>query len=400
MLDRRPRIALLLNLQWPYKRHTGVFAGTQRYAQEQGWESIIDEYAAENLAQDRPGKARYDGVIARANSRLADRAERLGVPVVNVWLTSPVWRRLPGVFPDFVASGRLRAEHLLARGLRRFAIMEREDRGAKTEATAFRERVSEAGFECMGVKLPLDPTRTYAAQVRSERKIEQWMERWEPPIGVFVSGDTMGRLVAQMAQRRGYRVPQDVAIIAGANEEAICEHPRPSLTSIEFGHDRIGYEAARMLDQLMASKDKRRGAARVAPTRLFLPPLGVVVRESTDFVAVDDVLVADALAYIAANCHRRMGQADVARAVSTESRTLQRRFQKVLGRPIAATIRQARLERAKRELVQSERPLDQIARSAGFSHAMRMYDVFRRELGISPSDYRKQRRQVVGKRAT
>ncbi len=36
----------MLELDWPYKRHAGVFAGTQQYAQEQGWESVIDEYAA------------------------------------------------------------------------------------------------------------------------------------------------------------------------------------------------------------------------------------------------------------------------------------------------------------------------------------------------------------------
>ena len=43
------RVALMLELKWPYKRHVGVFAGTQRYAQQQGWDSIIDEYVAENL---------------------------------------------------------------------------------------------------------------------------------------------------------------------------------------------------------------------------------------------------------------------------------------------------------------------------------------------------------------
>ncbi len=43
------RIALMLDLEWPYKRHVGIFTGTQRYAQEHGWESTVDEYADDTL---------------------------------------------------------------------------------------------------------------------------------------------------------------------------------------------------------------------------------------------------------------------------------------------------------------------------------------------------------------
>ena len=106
---------------------------------------------------------------------------------------------------------------------------------------------------------------------------------------------------------------------------------------------------------------------------------------------MNDELVAAALVFIAANSHRRIGQNDVSRAVSAETRTLQNRFRKVLDRPIATVIRQVRIERAKRELVQSNRTLKQIARDVGFGEPVRMNEVFRRELGATPSQYRKQR---------
>jgi len=97
------------------------------------------------------------------------------------------------------------------------------------------------------------------------------------------------------------------------------------------------------------------------------------------------------LEFIAANSHRRIGQDDVSKAVGAETRTLQNRFRKVLDRPIVAEIRRVRIERAKRELVQSKRPLSEIAHDVGFGEAMRMYEVFRRELGVTPGQYRKQR---------
>jgi len=82
----------------------------------------------------------------------------------------------------------------------------------------------------------------------------------------------------------------------------------------------------------------------------------------------------------------------VAAAVSTGARTLQNRFRETLDHPIATVIRQVRIDRANRELTQTNKSMATIARDIGFSSAERLNEVFRRELGISPSQYRKQRR--------
>jgi transcriptional regulator GlxA family with amidase domain len=81
----------------------------------------------------------------------------------------------------------------------------------------------------------------------------------------------------------------------------------------------------------------------------------------------------------------------VAAEVKTETRTLQRRFRQYLDRPIATEIRRVRIERAKRQLAQGKQNMKEIARDVGFGEAMRMYEIFRRELGVTPSEYRRQR---------
>ncbi|MCA9245554.1 MAG: substrate-binding domain-containing protein [Planctomycetales bacterium] len=397
MAKKPRRVAVMLDLRWALKRHTEVFSGMQRFAQAHTWESIVDEFADRTLSEQR-GAVPYDGIVARANKSLAKMARRLDVPLVNVWFTSPARKELPGVFPDYAAAARMRAEHLLARGLRSFAVLARVDRGAKIEAAAFRETVQDAGCQCIFETLPLDPVGNYTIWQKSRARVNAWMNRWQPPIGVFVHADDVGRWVAQMCLQRGWRIPQDVALISGANEETYCLHPRPSLSSIERGFDRVGYEAARLLEQLMDERASGRNrSAASAPEHIFVAPQALVVRESTDFFAVDDPLVAAALEFISAHSHRRIGQNDVSRAVSAETRTLQSRFRKVLDRPIVAVIRQVRIERAKRELVQSNLSLRQIARDVGFGESARMNDVFRRELGVSPGEYRKQRQLNHGR---
>lgn len=382
--DKPRRVAFKLDLEWPYKRHVNVFAGAQRFAEEHGWESTIDEFVAEKLPATRSEAIPYDGVIGRVTQKLADRAGQLGIPVVNVWLSSPLWLRLPSVFPDFAAVGHLRAEHMLARGLRRFVVLGHNGRGSKTHTEAIQAAIRNRGFPCEVTNLSLHPNKNFASWQKFETAIEQSMRHWQLPIGVFAHLDGVGRLVAQMSRQKGWRVPHDVAIIAGMNEEVICELPRPSLTSVEFGFERIGYEAARLLGQLMDGQ-----TPPLEP--ILVPPQSLVVRESTDFHAVEDPLIAKALAFIANRSDDPIGAQNVADAVDTGLRTLQRHFQEHLGRAIGSEIQYVRLERAKRELIQSDRPIKEIAQDVGFGRAMRMYEVFRRELGLTPREYRKER---------
>jgi LacI family transcriptional regulator len=378
------RVAIMLDLSWPYKRHADIFAGTQLYAQEHGWQSIIDEYASDTLSNSSVGKAPYDGVIARANQLLFKESRRLQVPIVNVWASSPVYAQLPSVHPDFALMGEQCAEHLLSRGFRNFAaIAPPKSHAQELVVEAFTKVVTATGFHCSADRILQNPHKSLSSWRSTDLAIHSYVDKWSIPIGVYVFSEVVGRMVAQACRQRGLRVPVDVAIIAGQNEVTLCEHPQPSLTSVELGFERVGYEAARLLHELMDDKPP--------PTHpILLPPTGLVVRESTDFYSVSDSQVAAALQFIAANSHRRIGPNEVARAVHAETRTLQNRFGKMLGRPIATEIRRVRLERAKRELTQSNKPISQIARDVGFGKIMRMYDVFRRELGVSPGQYRKQ----------
>jgi LacI family transcriptional regulator len=384
-MDPKRRVAINLELSYALKRHTGIFAGTQRYASECGrWECVVDEFAADTLSLHLPARRPYDGVIARATKDLAEWALRRKVPLVNVWMSSPV-RDLPGVFPDWVALGRLRAEHLLARGFRRFACLSfRNDRADSLVAASFREVVKEAGFSCTAAMI----SHTYHDSAKKWRQaqdiIAAWMEDLTPPVGVYVNTDVLGREFVQLCHNRGLRVPQDVAVIAGDDEPMLCEYPAPSLTSVDTSYERVGYEAARLLDSMMDKGTKEKEVVTV-----FVPPGGIVARASTDFFAVEDETVAAALTFIATHGHEAIGVDDVARAAHTSRRTLEYRFREHLGRTVAEEIRRLRIERAKRQLVGTDLRVKAIALAAGFVDTKGMNQVFRRELGMTPSEWRR-----------
>ena len=70
--------------------------------------------------------------------------------------------------------------------------------------------------------------------------------------------DVRARHVLAACRSLGILVPEDVAVIGVDNDELICELTSPPLSSIEQGARTIGYQAAALLDRLMAGRKARR----------------------------------------------------------------------------------------------------------------------------------------------
>jgi len=385
-MAKKRRVAVILELEWPYKRHHEVFAGLMRYAQQRGgWDCIPEAFVEASTAAGR-GKRSYDGIIARVSRPLADWARKARVPLVNVWFSSPV-KNVPLVAPDFAAAGRMAAEHLMARGFRRFGFLGHgRQEAVKAQLEGFRAAVEESGFSCSTL---LVSPRYYEHPENWQRftaQLDQWVSSWSLPIGVCVSYDLLCRYLACACARCNVRVPHDAALVGTHNEPVICAHPAPSLTSIELGYERVGFRAAELLDSMM-------NAARPPRRPVYVAPAGLLPRQSTDALVVEDLLVGEALRYIAENSHTKLRVSDVAAALVVERRTLERHFRAALGRSVGSEIARLRVERLKRRLVESDTPIKDLARENGFRDTAQMCALFRRIEGLSPSAYRRKHRR-------
>ena len=81
-------------------------------------------------------------------------------------------------------------------------------------------------------------------------------------------------------------------------------------------------------------------------------------------------------------------------SVSTNRRTLERKFRESVDCTIAEEITRLRLERAKRRMVETDAPMKDVALEAGFRNADHFYKVFSRVEGLPPSDFRAQRQKA------
>ena len=378
------RVAIALEVQWGYKRHLETYAGCQRYADEAGWDCSITPTTTRLLTMHK-GKPSFDGILARATPALASTAKRMKVPLVNLWLNSPA-QNLPGVFADFESSGSMAAEHLIGRGFKRFGYLGfLRDKDAGLQLTGFQNRLKTEGFRCAVHRF----SRTSVTEKARGWKtfingLEEWVASWKPPVGILVVNDLFCRYLIDVCRAKDLHVSQDVGIVGSSNEPTICASPPPTLTSIDLGFEQIGYRAASLLDKMMKGD-------RPPSKPELIPPIELIPRQSTDSYAADDPIVSSALRYIAENTHKHIKVNEVASETGINRRSLERRFNKSIGRSIAGEMVRLKLARAKRQLVESNSPIKMVARDCGFRNADYFHKVFARSEGITPNKYRKQR---------
>jgi LacI family transcriptional regulator len=267
--------------------------------------------------------------------------------------------------------------------------MHHDDRTTEIQAAAMKASAEEAGIDgWLGTVLITDAP-TLVDWRQDVQTVKEWMESWRVPLGVLVRNPVWARVIIDLAEERGWRVPDHVAIVCSNNDELMCEFPDPGLTAVEMPDQQQGHEAARMLDRLIDAK--REGISPfAAPQTVILPKVEIISRHSTDFFAVEDPLVGQALRYIAAHLHKPLDVHHVAKAVGVARRTLDAWFQKSLGVTVTTEITRLRIERVKRELTAGDDPIGSIARRTGFASTRTLQDQFHKCTGMSPSEFRNQ----------
>jgi LacI family transcriptional regulator len=326
-------------------------------------------------------------VYSKAVVRVLSRWRR---PVVNVTAILP-GLRFPCVRVDNGPVGQMAATHFLERGLRHFGYVGPPNQLFSMERRAAFCRALEQsghGAACYHTvrRLPFDPR---GQRWDLDRGVYRWLRKLPKPVGVFVPGDDWGIQVAEACRHVGLRVPEDVALLGVDDDDLDCELARPRLSSIILPTERIGYEAAALLGRLLAGE-------KPPAEPILLPPTGVATRRSTEILAIDDRHVVTAVRFIRENAHLPLRVQDVLREVPLGRRTLERRCHKALGWGLGHEIRRAHLERARRLLARTDLPMKLVARQAGFTSIRHMGIVFRQELGMPPTTYRRQLGRPAG----
>jgi LacI family transcriptional regulator len=289
-------------------------------------------------------------------------------PVVDMGEYGP-YSQFARVEPDNDRIAALAVEHFASRGYRRLGFVWLYENQVKRTRLEETKRAAEArGLEFLDV--PLDRIGRLAGENLF-------------PLALLASNDAAAVRALSACEDANVLVPEQAAILGIDNFTYRCEPASVPLSSIDPDQERVGYEAAALLDRLMRGERKPEGSIKIEP-------VGIVQRESTDMVAIEDLEVARALRYVIANFKSRVGLRDVARATSISLRRLQTRFKEQVGRTILQEINGRRVQLAQDLLAQSGKKIRSVAQECGFGSSVKLIRVFKQYVGTSPKRFRRE----------
>lgn len=376
-----PRVLAALNMGTAWSR--GVLRGFTAFAHERGWTVLhypppVDYgWLIESFV---PSAALIGPDSGRVPAALLPR-----LPLVSVALDLSA-DGIPSVCPDEGGIGELALHHLLATGLRQVSTFRIDGSSfAVAREHAFAESARQAGARVVTGWGSDEAPPSWRGE--NPEAIVAWLLELPKPCGIFTCADHYARILARYVKLAGLRVPEDVALVGVDNDIVECELLTPPLSSVMVDWQELGKHSAKLIERTLFGQS-------IEASPVLCSPIGVIARRSSDVLAIDDELVANAVRWIREHADQRVNVPMVARAVGGGRQRLERRFRRVLDRSVQEEIRRARVEAAKRLLLTTRASMAEIARRTGFTNPALLSVAFKREVGVPPGVYRRRARQA------
>lgn len=345
--------------------------------------NLASTYSLVRMHQERTLPSRIHGIILeRSDSEELALAKMLGCPTVVLFdhAASGHWST---ILPDEVAVGRVVAEHFVERGVRSLAFVGPTSRWSRLRSSGFSLTANERGARVLPPRVERSWTKLLDLAAMAS-----WLALLPRPVGVLAANDEVAVVVRNAALSLKLAVPEEVSIVGVDNNELRCRYGAIPLSSVDLNAERIGCTAMEWLLSLPAgsTRDALQGVRLV-------PPAGVVVRRSSDVLAVADPEVRDALQFIADHACRGIRVPDVLEHVLLSRSSLDRRMKAVIGRTPADEITRVRIAHAKRLLRETEMTLAEVASASGYEYLSHFSHAFRQATGVPPMQFRRQERR-------
>src|SRR6267142_2184606 len=291
---------------------------------------------------------------------MAKAIRRLGVPVVDLRRIGTVGEPL-AVHTDEHAVVRLALEHFLERGFHHVAFW-------GFAGADYSERRESILKELLAERKTA--LHVYSPTPRAQKGWTIEYEQLEPEL-------------EQNGVRWLQKLPKPVAVIGVDNDEVLCQLADPPLTSIAPDTVRIGYEAAALLDEMMAGK-------RPQHMDSYIEPLGIVPRRSTDTLVIPHAGAAQALSFLRRHFRDPITLKDLDSELPISLRSVQDAFKKHVGRSLHQELDRLRTNFAKDLLREFSVKLQTVAVQCGFVNPRHLRRTFLRETGQTPQQYRRE----------
>lgn len=287
---------------------------------------------------------------------------------------------------DNIAIGICAAKHFLELGFKHLAYILPNNIDATEEFLEQRWQGFRKTAQAMGASAHKAPM----LQEGSRRSLSiSWLESLPKPCGVFCANDYTAMEILALARAGGILVPEDMAVLGVDNMDIWCETSIPPLSSINIPWRKVGYTTAHWVDLLL------QGQRPPSNRRILIQDSGVVVRQSTDIIAIENPKLSKLLHIIRTHACEGLTVKELLSMVPGDRRQFYRLFEQELGRTPHDEIRRVQIAKARQLLTHTDLTLPQVSKAVGLSEIY-FINNFRKATGLTPGAFRRQHRSDLG----
>ena len=384
MFQSRHSITLMFNANKVYDRQ--VIEGIGHYLQTSkvDWDIYLEEDFRTRLENIHDWAG--DGIIADFDDIDVQKAlESVNSPVIAVGGSYHARKEHPDtpyVATDNEAVIDAAYKHLKQKGLERFAFysvpIDDNHGWAEEREHAIKKLTAEDGYDCQIYRGHATSPETWQY---SMNRLADWIQSLPKPIGIIAVTDSRARHLLQACDHTGIPVPDRISIIGIDNDDIARFLSRISLSSVTQGCFEMGYKAAKLLHKQLDGIDVKNSVIKV-------PPTNVEERQSSDYKALFDPHVIQAMQFIRQHASRGIKVEQVTDYVGISRSNLEQRFVAERGHSIHTELHNEKLNRACKMLKETQVPTKEVAAICGYPSLQYMYAIFKKHFDMTPTNYR------------
>lgn len=377
------KILLLTDFSSGYSRN--LLKGIVRYSKEVGnwsFQRMPLYYRmlyGENGVVEWAKKWQADAIIAQLSDVNIELLNDLNIPIIvqNYRDRNKAVSNLTG---DYFNTGVMAAKFFLNRGYRNFAFY--GFKGAiwsRERADGYSHEIEKQGYKLAILE---NDNKDREEWSYNHTVLGNWLQSLPKPVALFACDDHFALQISETCNVYNINVPDDIAILGVDNDDLLCNISDPPLSSIVLDVENGGYNAGKLLHQLITKEITE-------PFNIVVNPLIIERRKSTEKYAVSDKNIRTILNYIEKNYANHLSVEELVKQVPLSRRVLEKKFKEETGESLYQYIQNYRIDQFTSLLITTDYSLFEAALQSGFENYKNVSRIFRKYKSLSPAEYRK-----------
>lgn len=310
---------------------------------------------------------------------------KLGLPIVNIY-NSPKPLH-PSVGPDVESIAHTVVEHFANLSYDSIGVLDTLNHATHSQfELSIKNECHKRNIDFWSTSVPDGiPAGSWSELENSSPELKAKLLGHKGKIGIYTHHDMRARLLADYCTHLGLNIPDQVGIL-GRFDSINARLSTPELSSIITPGKEIGSRAIQLLIKMVENQP-------IDHYHIRVKCLGVRVRESTVGSADPDMIALQARSIIRENACKAITVDELANLLPIARSSFEKRYKALTGISPAQEIRNIRVDTARKLLTATHKTIEEIARAVGFQDPRPFIVFFKREVGLTPGEFRKSNQQ-------